>query len=192
MSHNSDFFLRILSSHVAILFLFLLQNKKIIKRYLFIFLSQCWICCLLQIWEFVSHNSEYISCNIYLFSQNFEKSLVCENKNTFSFFFYLMEISFHMLICIMVKSHLSQDVENCDLTTACQINEWQIVSLMSINTGNVILYACVYRCVCVEVDVSGSEDCRMFLPQMRWQTAHNYVVLSLESLEQPETDRNTL
>ncbi len=46
--------------------------------------------------------------------------------------------------------------------------------------------------VCVEVDVSGSEDRRMFLPQMRWQTAHNYVVLSLESLEQPETDRNTL
>lgn len=42
--------------------------------------------------------------------------------------------------------------------------------------------------MCAEVDVSDSEDHGMFLPQMHWQTAHNYAAWSLESLEQPETD----
>lgn len=60
---------------------------------------------------------------------------------------------------------------------------------MDFNVGNVI-YACVYRYV--GGGGRDSEDQRMFLPQMRWQTAHNYVVWSLESLEQPGTDRNTL
>lgn len=50
----------------------------------------------------------------------------------------------------------------------------------------------VYIDMLVEVDISDSEDWRMFLLQMRWQTGHNYVVWSLESLEQPGTDRNTL
>ncbi len=97
----------------------LLQNKT------YIYIKVC---------LFFSHNADFvIACkfeSLYITHLSIYLAMfIFSLRIVMPFFYSAMEISFCMLICIMVKSHLSQDVgKHCDLTTACRINEWQIVS----------------------------------------------------------------